>query len=167
MTNERWIDVPGYEGLYQVSNLGQVVSISRNGTNGGVLKFDKNNAGYHQVRLYKGNKSRVFRVHRLVASAFIYPSEMDVNHKNGIKTDNRLKNLEYVTASQNVRHARKLFGSWSLTGAKHQNAKLTDADVEAIKSQAGHVTQRELAKTYGISEAQVSRIINGTRWNHD
>ena len=164
---ERWEDIPGYGGLYRVSDAGQVLSLARNGTGGGVLKFDINNAGYYQVRLYKGNKSRVFRVHRLVLAAFSSPSELQVNHKNGVKTDNRLENLEYVTASQNARHARKLLGQWSLTGERHPNAKLTDGDVKAIKSASGRLSQRELARMFGISEAQVSRIVNKKRRNHD
>lgn len=99
---KEWRDVSGYEGLYKVSSEGEVV-----GPRGFILKGGINVRGYKYVILSNG-KSQVNRVvHRLVATAFIDNphNKEDVNHLNGVKTDNRLVNLEWATRSENVQHA--------------------------------------------------------------
>jgi len=104
MTQEIWKDIPGYEGLYQVSDHGRV----RNGK-GRVLRPNRMTHGYYCVHLYNGGKRgrRVFTVHRLVAQAFVVnPENMaEVNHKNFDRADNRVNNLEWVSRSGNVSHA--------------------------------------------------------------
>ena len=105
-TEEIWKDVVGYEGIYQVSNLGRVKSLNYNHTGKEkVRKLDLGRKGYYLVVLCKGGKRKAHIVHRLVMLAFIGESDLQVNHKNGIKTDNRLENLEYCTASENIRHS--------------------------------------------------------------
>lgn len=97
---EVWCDIPGWEGLYQVSNLGRVRSIRVRITQ----PFDAR--GYRVATLHsKGRKERT-GVHRLVARAFLPNPEgkEQVNHKNGDKTDNRLKNLEWATCQENNLH---------------------------------------------------------------
>lgn len=107
-------DIKGYEGLYQVNQLGEVLSLQRYKPNGQIVKEKikaqgDNGNGYKFVNLYKNGISKNFYVHRLVASAFIsdIPKDMDINHINGIKKDNKLSNLEIVTRSENIRHAFK------------------------------------------------------------
>ena len=88
---------------YEVSNLGRV----RNERTGQVLRLRKGRSGYFDVLLkYKGQEKR-FYVHKLVATAFVegWREGLEVNHKNGVKTDNRAENLEWVTASENHQHA--------------------------------------------------------------
>lgn len=105
---EIWKDVIGYEGLYKVSNLGNVISINYNGTKKSkLLAYHLNYKGYARVHLTKNKQDKYMSVHRLVAEAFIpnikkYPQ---VNHKNGIKVDNRVDNLEWCTNEYNFQHA--------------------------------------------------------------
>ena len=111
MIEEIWKDVIGYEGIYQVSNLGNIKSKSRNGTKNNYewlyIKQNLKKSGYLNVVLTKNNNSKTFRTHRLVAIAFLLNKENkpQVNHKNGIRNDNCIDNLEWVTASENKKHS--------------------------------------------------------------
>ena len=101
MQNEIWKDIPGYVGLYQVSNTGRVKSFKNQYGHGvRILKGEKTQSGYIQVSL---NKKR-YKIHRLVAMSFIpNPDGLpQINHKNEIKTDNRAENLEWCTAKYNI-----------------------------------------------------------------
>lgn len=102
---EIWKDIKGYEGYYQVSNLGNVKSLISNS----ILTGDINSAGYRRVCLYVPVKKR-FSIHRLVAYHFCdgYRPDLVVDHKNGNKLDNRVCNLEWVTRSENDLRAFEL-----------------------------------------------------------
>lgn len=103
-----------YPGYY-ITNDGQVYS--RHNRNHRIRKMTppKTHVGYYQVGLYDGNKRRFIGVHRLVAEAFIPnpDNKQCINHKNGIRTDNRVENLEWVTYSENMLH------SYSVLKRKH------------------------------------------------
>ena len=109
---EIWKDIENYEGLYQVSNLGRVRSFPRRGTrdrNIHILSPGITRKGYLQVSLLKNGKSHPYRVHQLVGKAFIcntYAKEQ-INHINGVKTDNRVENLEWCTNNENMLHSWK------------------------------------------------------------
>ena len=96
---EEWRAVPGYEGLYEVSNKGNVRNVRRNT----LLRLPKTNDGYIRVSLYKNGIMTCFQVHRLVAEAFLpNPDNLpQVNHKNEVKSDNCVDNLEWCTAKYN------------------------------------------------------------------
>ena len=139
--NEIWKDIPFCCGYYQASNMGKirsldrVVEYKRKGSivksikRGRVLRPHTNRYGYPMVVICAPNHKKNHSVHRLVMLAFVGDSELTVNHKNGVKTDNSLSNLEYLTMSDNLLHAHR-------TGLKHaiKTYKYTNADIEAMKS---------------------------------
>ncbi|OZE77232.1 hypothetical protein CH305_18525 [Rhodococcus sp. 15-649-2-2] len=104
-SSEIWIGVPGYEGLYEASDLGRVRSLDRPIRRGQILKQAETDRGYRVVSLSRLGKVRQWRVHRLVALAFLgeETAGMEVCHNNGIPYDNRLCNLRYDSHSNNQR----------------------------------------------------------------
>lgn len=107
---ERWKDVKGYEGLYMVSDSGRVMSVGKKSNHKeSIILKPSNSLGYRVVSLRKDNKAKIYKVHRLVANAFVdNPSnKKQVNHIDGDKANNNAYNLEWVTASENAKHAFK------------------------------------------------------------
>ena len=103
LKNEQWRDIDGYDGAYQVSDLGRVRSKKYGDWR--VLRPGKNNKGYLTIVLCKDGKRKLFSVHRLVAQAFIEnddESKTQINHIDECKQNNRLWNLEYCTSSYNL-----------------------------------------------------------------
>ena len=103
---EVWKDIKGYEGLYQVSNLGNIKSSSSSQN----LNPSLHSGGYLKIELYKNGKGKYFYVHRIVAEAFIRNQEAkaQVNHIDGNKKHNSVDNLEWATPSENISHAFKI-----------------------------------------------------------
>jgi len=104
---EKLKDIKGYEGLYQASSLGKIKSLVGRRSNVEFLKEGVTGAGYKTVTLCKNGKRASKNVHRLIAETFLGDSKLDVNHKDGNKLNNNIKNLEYVTKSENIKHAIK------------------------------------------------------------
>lgn len=122
---EQWKDIPGYEGTYQISNHARVRSLARNYPHGFRIRQKWLNAGYERIILSKNSLRKSYYVHCLVASAFVpgYFLGADVNHKDGIKTNNLPENLEWVTHVQNMKHAFALGLSKGVSGTEHHHAR--------------------------------------------
>lgn len=100
---EIWKDIKGYEGLYKISNLGNVINVKTNN----FKKASIDTYGYYDIVLNKNGKHKHYRLHRLLASHFIAnPNNLPcVNHINEIKSDNRLENLEWCTGAYNTQYS--------------------------------------------------------------
>ena len=163
LPNEEWREVTGYEGLYQISNYGRVKSSHKFAER--ILKPTYNHMGYLRLTLSKNGHGKNFMVHFLVATAFLdKPSDATVvNHKNNVHTDNRLKNLEWVTRSENTKHAYQIGAVNKRCGADVSLAKFTVEQVKSIR--ASYIPRDKefgtygLAKKYSVAESTILRII--------
>lgn len=163
---ELWKDVEGYEEFFMISNLGNLYS-KRSFR---CLKLSTLPSGYvqHTTRIGgRGGKSVAFRIHRLVAKAFISNPEgkPEVNHKNGNKSDNSVSNLEWVTPSENIRHAFDRGLSKARGGIENHRSKLSLSQVAEIKERRLQgETCRSLAQEFGVHHMQISRICRGVSY---
>ena len=140
---EVWKDVVGYEGLYKVSDKGNIYSIERitsqgNKCGGRVLKPRPHSKGYLEVILHKDGKMKQRRIHRLVAEAFIpNPNNFpQVNHKDEIKTNNELSNLEWCDARYNSNHGTRIERIVKKTSKKVRAVNIKTGEVIRFKSTA-------------------------------
>ena len=150
VVEEEWRPIVGYEGLYEVSDLGRVKGLKR----GKILKCENMRDGYVRATLCKKNVENRFRVHRLVLETF-QPMEEDLvcDHINHIKNDNRLVNLRWATTSQNNRYLQKregcssqYIGVYKTTRGKPWRAT---CKIDGVKSHLGTFdTEEEGAKAY-------------------
>lgn len=171
---EKWLSVKGYEGIYEVSDHGNVRSLDRlvwnkanhkfQKTKGIVLKPKKSKFGYLIVTLYDAqSNSKMHLVHRLVMRTFFgeLSTRKYVNHIDGNKENNHLSNLEWCTPGENNRHAFET--GLKKSGGDRKQAKLTNENVsEARKLYASrHYSMGELAIKYGVSEKAISNALHG------
>ena len=156
---EKWKDINGYEGIYQVSNMGRVRSIcKRHSSMPRIMKQRKAGAGYAYVGLSLNGVQRKLAVHRLVAKAFVSNTENkpEVNHINGNKTDNCANNLEWVTSKENKIHAHKI-------GLYDEDARNRSIAVVAVNMKTGDVQEYQsmnaASKATGIIQGSISNSV--------
>lgn len=168
LPGEIWIPVPGWEGYYDISNLGRVRRMRRGpGTRPGlILRGRPVTRGYLRVQLSRNAQITSMHIHRLVIGSFLgpCPDGKVVNHINRIKTDNRLSNLEYVTPRENTHHY--MLGK-PYRGSDNANAKLNEADVRLIKVMLAHgLSHSRIAAAFNVSRSLIGLIDNGKLWGH-
>lgn len=148
---------------YMVDENGVVVSLKKGKWR--VLKGGLDADGYRVITLMQSGKRSCGKVHRLVMLAFVGPSDLVVNHRNGIKTDNRLENLEYITQAQNIQHALDN-GLMNNRGEKNGHSKLSDVVASRLLALKGTMSHREAARQFGIGKTSVGSLWAGQSRKH-
>lgn len=162
MTTEQWRDIPGYEGLYEVSDHGRVRSMhGRRGSAVHMLNPGRTN-GYLMVGLCKNKNKWQVTVHRLVMLAFVGESNgLFTNHKDGNRSNNHLSNLEYVTNVENLRHGREVLGH--LPGKRSLDESVIR---EIIELGANGLKPKQIAQMFEITVQHTRLILRGETWMH-
>lgn len=153
MINEKWLPIPGRCG-YFVSSYGRIRGPRK------IRKQFISTCGYFEVSIDR----KTLKVHRLLMLTFVGPSRLDVNHKNGIKTDNRRENLEYVTRTENMRHAVANGLHGCPFGEKHKDARLKSKDIIAIRNSKLPIPV--LANKYKTDCSNICKIRRHQAWKH-
>lgn len=170
--HERWRPVPGYEEFYSVSDLGrmrlEVDRLPRMRANT-ILHPTPDKDGYLLIGLRQsGGRQRMHRVALVVLAAWS-PEERagrEANHKNGVKTDNRVENLEYATCGQNIKHAIET-GLRDLRGARNPSARLDEATVLWLRKRAASgVNFSALGREFTITSQMARKIAIGEAWQN-
>lgn len=167
---ETWLDIAGYEGYYQVSNFGNVKSLevtysvcnTERTRKSRIMAQEKRPNGYMQIGLCKGTTQKKFRIHRLVAMAFIpNPHNLPiVHHLDNIKSNNSSVNLEWCTFSKNTKHA------YDMGLIKHPTMRLTTekvCEIRRLYEEEGR-TQKYLASVFNVGISQISGIVRYKSW---
>lgn len=170
LPGEQWKEIEGFS-KYQASNLGRIRS--KNYKSSGIIKVLKpsiSKDGYLQTALLNDlGKYKSIKVHRIIALAFLGYSELEVNHIDGVKDNNNIINLEYVTRSENCQHSFDIGLQKPKRGELNGMAKLTKEQVEEaryLKKTKGRFWGRnQLAKQFGVSPKHLQKIVNSsTLW---
>lgn len=172
IAEERWQPVVGYHGYYEVSDHGRVRSVTREVDfknrarrvyNGRMLSTDALVKGYRSVALWAGNEGERLYVHRLVLDAFDGPCPvgMECRHEDGDRLNPKLANLSWGTPKQNGED-RVAHGNQA-RHERHGMAKLTADDVREIRRLLGTMSQRAIAKRFGVDPSLISRLHTGDR----
>ena len=149
---EIWKDVPSWEGLYEVSNFGRCRSVRT----GKIKPLDVNNYGYSRLQCYNGKRRQKLFVHRLVAQLFVagYKDGLVVNHKDGDKSNNVFSNLEWVTRSENDKHAYRM----NLHEGKKKDVPCY-LEIPETGQQIFFKTIMDASKSIGLSDKRLHHLI--------
>ena len=171
---EHWKPVVGFEETHEVSDQGRLrralYALPTRGTRPGRIFIGMGYShGYSQVILRQDGKNKTRSLHRLVLTAFIgpCPPDMECNHKNAVRADNRLENLEWVTHSDNEKHAHQILGRCTPRGETHYNAKLTEVEVKVIKqARFLKIPAKWLANWFNVGNRVITELWSGRTWRH-
>ena len=161
---EQWAAIAGYVGKYAISDHGNVMSMNFSGSGLPGILATSLRRGYLSVCIDR----KQFTVHSLVAAAFIgnRPYGLQINHKDGNKQNPRAINLEYCSASENMKHACAN-GLLSNKGEHHSQSVLTEGNVIDILSKLKEGrTQISIASDYGVNQSNISNISTDKLWSH-
>lgn len=166
---EIWKPIPSLAGTYEASSEGQIRrAIAGQATRIGTIIKPTVSRGYHRISVHFNRKQLTRSVHRLVAEAFLgpVPAAMPINHKNGVKHDNRIENLEICTVSENTAHGYRVLGRLPNRnpnpGEQNGRAKLKDSDMPAIFAmRAQGFSQQKIAGHFGVDQTNISRVLLG------
>lgn len=163
--DEIWKDIEGYEGLYQVSNYGRVKSLKNKSNHKNELIMKQAIVcGYKKICLSKNSIQKMYSVHRLVAIAFIKNplNKEEVNHKDGNKQNNKANNLEWVTSSENMKHAFKKRLSKQKIGKENpRSIQVVKISLKSGKELKVYGSLHEAERKTGVKYTNISKCING------
>ncbi len=169
---EIWKKVNDYEGIYSISSFGRLrrenhYSIDRM-LQRKILSNTKRQNHYQTNILCNGISKKSVRRHTLVMRAFVGERKsLEVNHINGIKNDNRLCNLEYVTRSENFKHAYRIGLKKPIVGENRTNNKLSEKDVLKIREiYDGTISMAKIAVKFGVCQNTIFDILHRKKWKH-
>lgn len=166
MEEEEWRPIPGYEGLYEISNLGHARRIDGHRTRSGkYLRPATDGFGYYLFNLTKNNKKWTPKVHRLVAMVFLGPRPRGcvINHKDFDKSNNAVSNLEYITQKRNVEHTHT--HGRAVAGERSPWAKLATEDAVFVKAHP-ELSRKALANMFDVHADTIRAIRSGKSWKH-
>ncbi len=173
MQTENWLPVPGYEGIYVVSDLGNFrrVAFAHGARLGRNLRGGTMARGYRTITLCRSPEDhKLLKVSGIVATVFHGPAPTarhQVNHKNGVRNDDRAENLEWATPSENTRHRFDVLGLSNKRGEEHHNAVHTEVAIGAIKAaRLNGASYGVISEAYGVPIGQVKNIVAGRAWGH-
>jgi len=184
LPGEIWKDIPGYEGMYQISNMGRLKNLERKFWRNhsvtykytlytrkeNISKLHSWDGDYIRTTLYKNGIKKHIKLHRLVGQLFIpNPKNLpQINHKNGIRYDNKVENLEWCTNSENILHAYRIGLEKAVCGELHHNSVFKNSDIIKIRCmyETGNYSMRELAKKYNVDKDTIKCIVRRETWKH-